>query len=82
MRRIILLIVVLLAILYVVVSFTQIESIIDTLRKGNLPFLLAAFVFEAICLFNNTATYRNLHCSSVEIGITQIVKWNSTRSME
>lgn len=57
MRRIILLIVILLAVLYIVVSFTQLESIIETLRKGNLPFLLAAFLFELICLFNNSVTF-------------------------
>jgi uncharacterized protein (TIRG00374 family) len=61
MRKIIQWIVIGLAITYVVVSFTQIEQIIETLRKGNLPFLLAAFVFEGICLFNATAVYSSLY---------------------
>jgi len=60
MRRIIQLIVILLAVLYVVVSFTQIESIIETLRLGNFPFLIVAFIFEFICMFNATAIYGSL----------------------
>ncbi|MCX6055432.1 MAG: lysylphosphatidylglycerol synthase transmembrane domain-containing protein [Chloroflexi bacterium] len=61
MRRIILLIVILLAICYIVVSFTQIQSILDTLSKGNLPFLLIAILFECLCLFNNSVTYASLY---------------------
>jgi len=61
MRRIIQLIVILLAILYVVVSFTQIQTIIETLRLGNFPFLVVAFIFEFICLFNATAVYGSLY---------------------
>jgi uncharacterized protein (TIRG00374 family) len=61
MRRIILLIVVILAIVYVVISFTEIESIITTLREGNLPFLLVALFFEAVCLLNNTSVYGSLY---------------------
>lgn len=60
MRKIIQLIVILLAVLYVVVSFTQIQTIIETLRLGNFPFLLVAFIFEFICLFNGTAIYGSL----------------------
>jgi uncharacterized membrane protein YbhN (UPF0104 family) len=72
MRRIIQLIVILLLIAYVVVSFTQIQTIIDTLRKGNLPFLLAAFIFELICLFNATAVYGSLYQL---VGMTEN-RWN------
>lgn len=72
MRKIIQIIVILLAILYVVVSFTQIETIIDTLRKGNLPFLLIAFIFELICLFNATAVYGSLYRL---VGMTE-TRWN------
>ena len=61
MRRIIQWIVIVLAIAYVVVSFTQIQTIVESLRQGNLPFLLAAFIFECICLFNATAVYRSLY---------------------
>ncbi len=61
MRRIIQLIVILLAVLYVVVSFTQIQTIIETLRLGNFPFLVVAFIFEFICLFNATAVYGSLY---------------------
>ncbi len=61
MRKIIQVIVIILAILYVVVSFTQIENIIETLQKGNLPFLLVAFLFELLCLFNATAVYGSLY---------------------
>lgn len=61
MRRIIQLIVIVLAIMYVVVSFTQIQTIIETLRLGNFPFLVVAFIFEFICLFNATAVYGSLY---------------------
>ena len=61
MRKIIQVIVIILAILYVVVSFTQIQTIIDTLRKGNLPFLLIAIFFELLCLFNATAVYGSIY---------------------
>ncbi|MBA4386145.1 MAG: hypothetical protein C0410_15525 [Anaerolinea sp.] len=61
MRRIIQLIVILLAVLYVVISFTQIQTIIETLRLGNFPFLVVAFIFEFICLFNATAVYGSLY---------------------
>ncbi len=61
MRKIIQVIVIILAVLYVVVSFTQIQTIIETLRKGNLPFLLVAFLFELLCLFNATAVYRSIY---------------------
>lgn len=61
MRRIIQWIVILLAVAYIVVSFTQLQTIIESLRQGNLPFLLAAFIFECICLFNATAVYRSLY---------------------
>ena len=60
MRKIIQVIVIILAVLYVVVSFTQIQSIIESLHKGNLPFLLVAFLFELLCLFNATAVYGSL----------------------
>lgn len=61
MRRIIQWIVIVLLIVYVVVSFTQLETIVDTLRKGNSPFLLTAFIFEFICLFNATAVYGSIY---------------------
>lgn len=61
MRRIIQWIVIVLLIVYVVVSFTQLETIINTLRKGNSPFLLTAFIFEFICLFNATAVYGSIY---------------------
>ncbi|PKO00874.1 MAG: hypothetical protein CVU42_01810 [Chloroflexi bacterium HGW-Chloroflexi-4] len=61
MRRIIQLIVIILAIMYVVVSYTQIQTIIETLRLGNFPFLVVAFIFEFICLFNATAVYGSLY---------------------
>jgi glycosyltransferase 2 family protein len=57
MRRIILWIVVALAIVYVVVSFAEIQSIIDTLKKGNLPFLIVALFFALLCLINNSVTW-------------------------
>jgi glycosyltransferase 2 family protein len=60
MRKIIQVIVIILAIVYVVVSFTQIQTIIETLRMGNFPFLLVAFLFELLCLFNATAVYGSL----------------------
>jgi uncharacterized protein (TIRG00374 family) len=68
MRRIIQLIVVLLLIVYIVVSFTQIQTILDAIRKGNVLFLIAALLFEFICLINAVAVYRSIY---LLVGITE-----------
>ncbi len=61
MRRIIQWVVIVLLIAYVVVSFTQIQSIIETLKLGNPIFLLAAFLFEILCLINAASVYSSLY---------------------
>ncbi len=61
MRRIILVIVALLFVVFVVYGFAELQSILGTLRKSNLVFLLVAFVFEIICLYNTSATFGALY---------------------
>ena len=71
MKRIIQVIVAVLAVAYVVVSFTEIENIATSLSKGNWPFLLLAFCIEMICLVNNSVTYRAIFRL---VGVTENLK--------
>jgi len=50
-----------LAVAYVVISFSQIKSIGDALSHGNWIFLVLAFVIMAACLMVNTFTYRSIY---------------------
>lgn len=61
MKKILQVIITILALVYVVVSFTEIENIAAALQKGNWPFLVLAFVVEFICLVNNSYTYRSIY---------------------
>ena len=61
MRKIILVIVALLSVAFVAYSLTELQSILDTLKKSNLVFLFVAFVFEIICLYNTSATVGALY---------------------
>jgi glycosyltransferase 2 family protein len=61
MRKIILVIVALLTIVFVVYSLTELQNILDTLKKSNLIFILVAFIFEVICLYNTSATFGALY---------------------
>jgi len=61
MRKIILVIVAILAVAFVFFSITELENILDTLKKSDLVFLLVALVLEVICLFNSSATFGALY---------------------
>jgi uncharacterized protein (TIRG00374 family) len=61
MRRIIFFIVIFLAVAFVISSFTDLQNILDTLKRSNLSFLLIAFLFEIICLYNTSATFGALY---------------------
>ena len=60
-RRTILYIVIALAAIYVIVSFAEIENIVNSLREGNWIFLLVGLIFEVLCLINNSVTYRSIY---------------------
>ena len=61
MRRIVVVIIVLLAVAYIVFSFAELQKISEVLKKSNPVFLLIAFLFEIICLYNNSATFGALY---------------------
>jgi uncharacterized protein (TIRG00374 family) len=61
MRKIVLVIVAILAVAFVIFSFAELQNILNTLKKSNLIFLLIAFVFEIICLYNTSATFGALY---------------------
>lgn len=61
MRKIILWIAVIAAILLVVVSLTELENIAVAMRRGNWLFILLALGLQIVCLINNSLTYRSLY---------------------
>jgi uncharacterized protein (TIRG00374 family) len=61
MRKIITVIVILLAVAFVIFSLTELHSILDALKKSNIIFLLIAFLFELICLYNTSVTFGALY---------------------
>ena len=61
MRKIIVAIVILLAIAFVIFSLTELQNILDVLKKSNLVFLLIAFLFELICLYNSSVIFGTLY---------------------
>ncbi|MCX6035785.1 MAG: lysylphosphatidylglycerol synthase transmembrane domain-containing protein, partial [Chloroflexi bacterium] len=61
MKKIIIIIVVLLAAAFIIFSFSELEQILEVLKKSNPIFLLVAFLFEIICLFNNASTFGALY---------------------
>jgi len=61
MRRIILVIILFLAAAFIISRFTELQNILDTLRNSNPFFLLIAFLFEIICLYNTSATFSALY---------------------
>jgi len=57
MRKIIVIIVLLLAIGLILVSFSELQNIVDTLQHSNWRFLVAALLFELIWMYNSATTY-------------------------
>ncbi len=61
MRKVILGVVIAMAVAFVVFSITEIQSVLEAVRSGNLAFLLLAIALEVACLINNSANYRTLY---------------------
>jgi uncharacterized protein (TIRG00374 family) len=61
MRRIIIVIALFLATVFVISKFTELQSILNALRRSNPSFLLVALLFEIVCLFNTAATFSALY---------------------
>jgi uncharacterized protein (TIRG00374 family) len=61
MRKIIIAMVLLLAVVFVMLRFSELKNIIDTLHHSNYRFLLAAVLIELIWLFNSATDYGVLY---------------------
>jgi hypothetical protein len=61
MRRVFLIIVVVLSILFIIASIAEIETIIQTLQRGNWLYLLLAVFIEGLWLVNLTAQYHSIY---------------------
>jgi uncharacterized protein (TIRG00374 family) len=61
MRKIIIVVIVLLAVVFVLFSLTELQKIPDVLQESNIIFLLVAVLFEMICLLNTSATFGALY---------------------
>jgi uncharacterized protein (TIRG00374 family) len=60
-KKIVIIIIVLLAAAFVVFGFSELERILQVLKKSNPIYLLVALLFEIACLANNAATFRALY---------------------
>ncbi|MEZ0396970.1 MAG: lysylphosphatidylglycerol synthase transmembrane domain-containing protein [Anaerolineales bacterium] len=61
MRKFVALMVLFLAIVFVFLSFSELEQIVETLRDSNWIFLTFAFFFECLWLYNAAVTYAALY---------------------
>ncbi len=61
MRKFIALLVLFLAVVFIFLSFSELENIAATLEKSNWIFLSFAFLFECIWLYNVAITYSSLY---------------------
>jgi len=61
MRKFILLILLFFAVLFVFLSFSELENIIQTLQSSNWIFLSVAFFFECLWLYNMAVTFGSLY---------------------
>jgi uncharacterized protein (TIRG00374 family) len=61
MKKIIVIIVVLLAAAFIIFGLSELQQILEVLKKSNPIFLLVALSFETACLFNNAATFNALY---------------------
>jgi hypothetical protein len=57
MRKIIVVILLLLAVALIILSFSELQTIVDTLQHSNWWFLLAALLVEIIWMYNSATTY-------------------------
>jgi uncharacterized protein (TIRG00374 family) len=58
MRKFVFAIVLLLAVIYVIVQFSEVEAIVDTFRHGDWRYLLLAVCIQAFWLFNVAISYK------------------------
>jgi uncharacterized protein (TIRG00374 family) len=61
MRKIIVSLILLLAIVFVVIRFSELENIVDTLHHSNYRFLVAAVIIELVLLYNSATVYSVLY---------------------
>lgn len=61
MRKIIIALVLLLAIVFVILRFSELKNIVDTLQRSDYRFLIAAVIIELIWLFNSATVYASLY---------------------
>ncbi len=60
MRKIIISLVLFLAIVFVILRFSELKNILDTLHRSNYRFLVAAVIIELIWLFNSATDYGSI----------------------
>ena len=61
MRKIIVALILLLAIVFVFVRFSELTDFLNTLHHSNYRFLIAAFIFELIWMFNSATDYGSIY---------------------
>jgi glycosyltransferase 2 family protein len=61
MRKIIIALILFLAIVFVILRFSELKNILDTLHHSNYRFLVAAVIIELIWLFNSATKYGSLY---------------------
>jgi uncharacterized protein (TIRG00374 family) len=61
MRKIIVALILLLAIVFVVIRFSELQNILDTLHHSNYRFLIAAVIIELVWLYNSATVYSVLY---------------------
>ncbi len=61
MRKFVIAIIALLAVIFVFISHTELQNIVNALRAGKFAFLLAAIIIEILCLFNTAATFEAIY---------------------
>jgi uncharacterized protein (TIRG00374 family) len=61
MRRLLFLLVLVLGFFFIIQQFTEIQTILETVQKGDSHFLLLAFIVQIIWLFNVAAAYRVIY---------------------
>jgi hypothetical protein len=61
MRKFIFAIIILLAFIFVIGRFTELQSIVDVLQRGNLWFIILALSIEVVWTFNCGASFRSIY---------------------
>src|SRR5512136_2015922 len=61
MRRFIIAIVLLLAVVFIFLRLSELQDVLDTLRKGNWLLLSIAIILESLWLYNLSITFNSLY---------------------